>query len=127
VVIEDLVCAVEDKIHENRQFTISSLSLHFLQISCHFFTKVSEKLSFRKLRSCWVPKMLTDKHKMKRGMLSRGVVMFHDNARPHTAATMQHLIMTFGWEQFNHLQPRVRVKCVPASENFPWWLAAPRQ
>ena len=36
------------------------------------------------------------------GMLSWGVVMIHDNARPHTAATMQNLITTFGWEQFNH-------------------------
>jgi histone-lysine N-methyltransferase SETMAR len=36
------------------------------------------------------------------GMLSRGVVMHHDNARPHTAAAMQDLIATFGWEQFNH-------------------------
>jgi hypothetical protein len=35
-------------------------------------------------------------------MLSWGVVMLHDNARPHTAATMQDLIATFGWEQFDH-------------------------
>jgi hypothetical protein len=37
-----------------------------------------------------------------RGMLSRGVLMLHDNACPHTAATMQDLIVTFGWEQFDH-------------------------
>jgi hypothetical protein len=36
------------------------------------------------------------------GMLSQGVVMIHDNARPHTAAAMQHLIVTFAWEQFDH-------------------------
>jgi len=36
------------------------------------------------------------------GMLSQGVVMIHDNARPHTAAAMQNLITTFGWEQFDH-------------------------
>jgi histone-lysine N-methyltransferase SETMAR len=35
-------------------------------------------------------------------MLSRGVVMLHDNARPHTAAATQDLIPTFGWEQFDH-------------------------
>jgi hypothetical protein len=39
----------------------------------------------------------------QRGMLSRGVVMLHYNVRPHTAAAMQDLIVTFGWEQFNHL------------------------
>ena len=34
-------------------------------------------------------------------MLSQGVVMNHDNARPHTAAATQNLITTFGWEQFD--------------------------
>jgi len=33
-------------------------------------------------------------------MLSWGVVMIHDNTRPHTA--MQNLTTTFCWEQFNH-------------------------
>jgi hypothetical protein len=28
--------------------------------------------------------------------------MLHDNACQHTAAAMQDLIMTFGWEQFDH-------------------------
>jgi hypothetical protein len=32
----------------------------------------------------------------RRGMLSRGVVMLHDNARPHTTAATQDLIATFG-------------------------------
>jgi hypothetical protein len=36
------------------------------------------------------------------GMLTRGVVMPYENARPHTAATTQDLIATFGWEQFDH-------------------------
>jgi histone-lysine N-methyltransferase SETMAR len=43
-----------------------------------------------------------DEHKMKRGMLSQGVVMFHGNARPHTAAATQNLITTLGWEQLDH-------------------------
>jgi len=29
--------------------------------------------------------------------------MIHDNACPHTASAIQNLIMTFGWEQFDHL------------------------
>jgi histone-lysine N-methyltransferase SETMAR len=33
-------------------------------------------------------------------MLSRGAVVLHDNARPHTASATQDLIATFGWEQF---------------------------
>jgi histone-lysine N-methyltransferase SETMAR len=38
----------------------------------------------------------------RRDMLSRVVVMLHDNARPHTAAATQDLITTFGCEKFNH-------------------------
>jgi histone-lysine N-methyltransferase SETMAR len=38
----------------------------------------------------------------RHGMLSWGVMMLHDNARPHTATATQDLITTFGWEQFNH-------------------------
>jgi hypothetical protein len=62
VVNEDLVRAVE----ENRRFTISSLSLHFPQISRSLLHEiVSDKFRFRKLCSRWVPKLLTDEHKMK--------------------------------------------------------------
>jgi histone-lysine N-methyltransferase SETMAR len=38
----------------------------------------------------------------RRGMFSWGVVILHDNARPHTATTTQDLIATFGWQQFDH-------------------------
>ena len=38
----------------------------------------------------------------RRGMLSRGIVLIHDNARPHTAAVTQELLASFKWEQFNH-------------------------
>ena len=218
---EDLVHAVEVNIRENRRFTITSLSVHFPQISPSFLHEiVSDKLKFRKLCAHWVPKILTEEHKLKwqagaldfmtryseegdnflsrvvtgdetcmlhttpeskqqsmdwrhtssptktkfkqttstrkimcsvfwdrkgfllvdfvpqgstinagvycdtlqklhcaiqskrRGMLSWGVVMIQDNTHPHTATTMQNLITTFGWEQFNHppLQPRLSAK-----------------
>jgi hypothetical protein len=35
-------------------------------------------------------------------MLNRDVVIIHGNALPRTAATMQNLITTFVWEQFDH-------------------------
>jgi hypothetical protein len=67
VVNEDLVRAVEEKIQENRQFTILSLSLHFTQISGSLLHEImSDKLCFQKLRSCWVAKTFTDERKMKR-------------------------------------------------------------
>jgi histone-lysine N-methyltransferase SETMAR len=47
-------------------------------------------------------KLLRAIRNKRRGMLSWGVVMLHDIALPHTAAATQDLIMTFGWEQFNH-------------------------
>jgi hypothetical protein len=63
---EEFVCAVEEKIQENRRFTISSLSVHFPQISQSLLHEiVSDKLCFWKLCSRWVPKVLTDEHKMK--------------------------------------------------------------
>jgi histone-lysine N-methyltransferase SETMAR len=40
-----------------------------------------------------------------RGMLTRGLVLLHDNARPHTAAQTQALIRSFGWEKFDPPPP----------------------
>jgi hypothetical protein len=63
---EDFVRAVDEKIQENRRFTISSLSLHFPQSPQSLLHKIlSDILRFRRLCSRWVPKMLTDKHKIK--------------------------------------------------------------
>lgn len=38
----------------------------------------------------------------RRGMLSKGIVLLHDNARPHVSHRTQDLIASFGWEQFDH-------------------------
>ncbi|GFX22070.1 mariner Mos1 transposase [Trichonephila clavipes] len=32
----------------------------------------------------------------------RGVLLLHDNARPHSAINTQNLIRSFGWEQIDH-------------------------
>jgi len=66
VVNEDLVHVFEEKIRENRRFTITSLSLYFPEISLSLLHKiVSDKLKFQKLCAHWVPKMLMDEHKLK--------------------------------------------------------------
>jgi hypothetical protein len=63
VVSDDLVRAVETKFYEDRRFTISSLSLHFQQISrTVLYEIVTDHLDFKELCSCWVPKMLSEKH-----------------------------------------------------------------
>jgi hypothetical protein len=43
----------------------------------------------------------------RQGMLTCGLMLLHNNARPHTATKTQALITSFGWEQFHHppLQP----------------------
>jgi hypothetical protein len=38
-------------------------------------------------------------------MLTKGIVLLHDNAWPHTAACTNALIKLFNWEIFNHPSP----------------------
>ena len=35
-------------------------------------------------------------------MLTRGVSLLHDNARPHTARLTQNLLVSFGWDIVTH-------------------------
>lgn len=61
-----LICALGEKVHEDRQFTFSSLSLHFPQISQPVLhTAVSDGHDYQKFCSQWVLKMLTEEHKMQ--------------------------------------------------------------
>jgi len=63
---EDLVHAVEEKIRENRHFTITSRFLHFHQNSRSLLHEiVSDKLKFWKLCARWVPQMLTEEYNLK--------------------------------------------------------------
>ncbi|GBN25186.1 hypothetical protein AVEN_247191-1 [Araneus ventricosus] len=50
----------------------------------------------------------------RRGMLTEGILLLHDNARSHTAAQTRALSESFGWEILDHhpLQPR------PCDERF---------
>ena len=66
VVSDDLVGTVKAKVHEDKQFTISSMSMQFQQISrTVLYETVTDHLDFRKLCSRWVPKMLSEEHKTK--------------------------------------------------------------
>jgi hypothetical protein len=134
---EFLGCAVEVEIQENRLFTISSFSLHFLQISRSLLHEsVSDKLRFRKLCSPWVPKLLTEEHKMKRQasafdlfdtMLWCFMTMPAHTLWQHATSYSD---IWLGTSRSAPLQPRIfanRFSCVPAYENFPWWPAVPRR
>jgi hypothetical protein len=55
---------LEAKVREDRRFIISSLSLHFQQISRNVLYEImTDRLDFRKLCSPWMPKMLSEEHK----------------------------------------------------------------
>ena len=61
-----------------------------------------------------------------RGMLSKGVVLQHDNARVHTAAVTSSTITKLGWEVLAHspIQPRFgpkRLSFVWTSQRSPRW------
>ncbi|GBM88276.1 hypothetical protein AVEN_179762-1 [Araneus ventricosus] len=66
VVNDGLVAKVNEKIHENRRFTIRMLFDEFPQISKTVLHEIiTNCLNYRKFCSRWVPKMLTDVHKTK--------------------------------------------------------------
>ncbi|GFT31828.1 histone-lysine N-methyltransferase SETMAR [Trichonephila clavipes] len=66
-ITDDLVNALDEKIREDRRFTISTLALEFPNVGRTTLPKVvSEKLKFRKLCARCVPRLLTEEHKLKR-------------------------------------------------------------
>jgi [histone H3]-lysine36 N-dimethyltransferase SETMAR len=67
VVTDDLVGKIDEKIRDNRRFTISQLSEEFPQISrTVLYEVVSERLGYRKFCARWVPKILSETHKTQR-------------------------------------------------------------
>jgi len=61
---DDLVRKVNERVRDDRRFTISDLSLHFPQISrTLLYDIVSSYLCYRKVCPRWVPKMPTEEHK----------------------------------------------------------------
>jgi len=57
-------CVRSTRVHDDRRFTISDLSLHFPQISRTLLCdNVSSHVGYRKVCARWVPKTLTEEHK----------------------------------------------------------------
>jgi len=67
VVTDELVAKINEKVRENRRFTITELSEHFPQISRSLVHEiVVGKLGYHKFCARWVPKLLTEDHKQQR-------------------------------------------------------------
>ena len=63
LVTDEFVHAIEEKVQQNRNCTISALAMEFQQISRSLIHENNtEKLQFRKLYSGWVLKILTEQH-----------------------------------------------------------------
>ncbi|KAJ4440405.1 hypothetical protein ANN_08546 [Periplaneta americana] len=112
--INDRVELVRQCIMENRRFTITELSSHFPQIWRSLLHEIVTKhLLFKKVcargetvnadRYCeTLRKLRRAIQNKRRGMLTAGVVLLHDNARPHTARRTAAVLTEFGWELFHH-------------------------
>ncbi|GFV36632.1 HTH_48 domain-containing protein [Trichonephila clavipes] len=91
VITDDLVNVVDEKICKGRQFTISTSALEFPNVGRTTLHKVvSEKLKFRKLCARWVPRLLTEEHKLKRMACALDFLERY------------HKEDLFGWEQIDH-------------------------
>jgi hypothetical protein len=80
LVTADLFDQVNEKIQENRIFTMSELSTHFPHISPSLLHDiVTEHLHYHELCARWLPKMLTDDHKTKSmGAALNFLVQYHN-------------------------------------------------
>jgi len=64
IVTDELVAKINEKIHENRRFTIKEFLLEFPQISRSLLHEmVTEKLGYHKFCARCVPKLLSEDHK----------------------------------------------------------------
>jgi hypothetical protein len=67
IVTDDLVAKVDEKICENRHFTVTEFSLCYPQVSrTLLFDIVTQKLGYHKFCARWMLKLLTDNHKGQR-------------------------------------------------------------
>ena len=95
----EAVQAVEDLIKSDRRVTLDEIATKLDISHGTVYAIVREKLHFSKVSCRWVPKMLTDDHKMQRLMAS---ILLQDNARPHTAARTLAKIEDLGWKLLTH-------------------------
>jgi len=101
-VTRDNIAAVDLAIKQNRRISVLELSSNIGVSVGSIDTIIHEHLLYSKVTARWVPKMLTEQHKQARGLLSKGVMLQHDNARAHTANVTSSTITKLGWEVLVH-------------------------
>ena len=88
----EAVQAVEDLIKSDRRVTLDEIATNLDISHGTVYAIVREKLRFSKVSCRWVPKMLTDDHKMQRLMACRA----------YTAARTLAKIEDLGWKLLTH-------------------------
>ncbi|KAG5320400.1 SETMR methyltransferase, partial [Pseudoatta argentina] len=67
ILTDDIVEKIENALRDDRRLTMDELSAMFPQISRSLLHEtITETLGYRKLSARWVPKQLTDQHKLNR-------------------------------------------------------------
>ncbi|KAG5321343.1 MOS1T transposase, partial [Pseudoatta argentina] len=67
ILTDDIVENIENALRDDRRLTVDELSAMFPQISRSLLHEtITETLGYRKLSARWVPKQLTDQHKLNR-------------------------------------------------------------
>jgi hypothetical protein len=64
-IVIEIVEKIENLLHDNHRLTVDELSAMFLQISRSLLHKtITDTFGYQKLSAMWVPKQLTDQHKL---------------------------------------------------------------
>jgi hypothetical protein len=115
LVTADLLDQVNEKIRENRRFTMSELSTHFPHISHSLLHEiVMEHLQYHKLCTRWVPKMLTDDHKTRcMGVALNVLVQYHNEGDKF----LNHVV-TGDETWISHVTPENK------QQSMQWWHSA---
>ncbi|KAG5317143.1 SETMR methyltransferase, partial [Pseudoatta argentina] len=67
ILTDDIVEKIENALRDDRRLTVDELSAMFPQISRSLLHEtITETVGYRKLSARWVPKQLTDQHKLNR-------------------------------------------------------------
>ncbi|KAG5322549.1 MOS1T transposase, partial [Pseudoatta argentina] len=89
ILTDDIVEKIENALRDDRRLTVDELSAMFPQISRSLLHEtITETLGYRKLSARWVPKQLTDQHKLNRKSAAEAhrilVQTYADNALSDT-------------------------------------------